>query len=203
MKTAITAVTLSLLSVLVVAPVSAGTVLYSNGPVDSTIDGWAINFDESVSDSFTVSQTAIVTGVLFGGWAFHGDTLDSVQWLIGTAPFADDSGTGSSSVSQSYLTTNIEGFDVNLDSFDLASPVTLAPGTYYLTLENAAGTDGDPFYWDENDGPSIAFDSTYGSIGSESFSILTTPEPNLGCVVALFMIGLAYAVRYRNKPVGH
>ena len=47
-------------------------------------------------------------------------------------------------------------------------------------------SDGDPVYWDENSGPSIASNNEVGTVPSESFTVLgsagtsttgTTPEP--------------------------
>ena len=39
---------------LAAAPATADT-LYDNGPYNGTTDAWAINFGQSVSDSFTLS----------------------------------------------------------------------------------------------------------------------------------------------------
>ncbi len=58
----------------------------------------------------------------------------------------------------------------------------LDPGTYWLTLQNALSTQGNPIYWDENSGPSLAQENSLGTIPSESFSIQGTfcvpvPQP--------------------------
>jgi hypothetical protein len=198
MKTITVTVSLSLILVLSGGAAKAGT-LYSNGAVNGTIDAYAINFGDAVSDSFTLSQTATVYGVQFGLWAFPGDTLGTVDWSIGTSQFASDSGSGTSAVSQNFLFSNTTyGFDIDEASFELTSPLTLNAGTYYLTLQNADGTNGDPFYWDESDGPSLAFssDPTLGAIGSESFTVLS-PEPTLWYAVPLVTIGLIRAARRR------
>ena len=57
--------------------------------------------------------------------------------------------------------------------------VSLGAGTYYLNLQNAVTSQGNPLYWDENDGagcnspgcPSLADQNSVGSIGSETFDI--------------------------------
>ena len=84
---------------------------------------------------------------------------------------------------------------------------TLNAGTYWLNLQNAVSADGNPVYWDSNDGagchslgcPSEAVDSSVGTIPSEAFTILgsqsgtgTTPEPIQSC--AIFASGSALGV---------
>ena len=48
----------------------------------------------------------------------------------------------------------------------------LNAGTYWVNLQNAVVNTGDPVYWDENSGPSLASESSVGTIPSESFTIL-------------------------------
>ncbi len=96
-------------------------------------------------------------------------------------------------------------------------------GTYYLTLQNAVVTNGDPAYWDENDGPSAAFqdfnsgpyytlannDLAAGGVcangqatctGSETFDIngagAGTPEPATGILIGS---GIFLAAMLRRK----
>jgi PEP-CTERM motif len=76
-----------------------------------------------------------------------------------------------------------------------------------VTLSNACSTSGcsvsNPIYWDENSGPSTAYENTLGSIPSEAFTITTcsgcvcdakgpdcgqTPEP--GTTTLLFGSGI-------------
>lgn len=63
--------------------------------------------------------------------------------------------------------------------------ITLAPGAYWVNLENAVVNDGDPAFWDQNSGRSLASNDEKGAIPSESFTVLgsagtgtgaTTPE---------------------------
>ena len=139
--------------------------MYTNGPINGTINAWTINFGFAVEDLFTLSTTTTVTGVTFGGWTDPGDVITSVDWGIAATPdsFADD---GTAAVTTRPYFGQSYGYDIYTYSFSI-SPTSLAAGTYYLTLQNAVATNGDPAYWDENDGPSTALENTVGSIGSE------------------------------------
>ena len=75
----------------------------------------------------------------------------------------------------------------------------LGPGTYYLSFQNGVTTGGSDsaLYWDENNGPSVAYENTIGNLAdgsgsnSESFQILgdsSAPEP---ASTAMFLSGLA------------
>jgi PEP-CTERM motif len=178
---------------------SRGEVLYDEGPVSGGVNAWTINFDYAVADSFTLSQTSIVTGVNFGVWSLPGDTISTVDWAITPAAntFAD---MGTAAVSTSYLYTNGYGYAVSWDSFSIPGQ-NLAAGTYWLVLQNAAVTNGDPIYWDENDGLSLAYENTYGQIGSESFQVLGTaaPEPSTWAMMLIGFSGLGLAGYSRFK----
>jgi hypothetical protein len=60
---------------------------------------------------------------------------------------------------------------------------------------------GDPVYWDESSGPSMALDSGLGTIPSESFTILgnattgTTPEQSSFLLLASGIVGVAGLIR--------
>jgi hypothetical protein len=65
-------------------PTSA-QVLYENGPINGTVDGWAIVSGYLcclVTDSFALAADSTVTGFQFGAWEFPGDTMTSVDWSI-------------------------------------------------------------------------------------------------------------------------
>jgi len=74
--------------------------------------------------------------------------------------------------------TNNFGFDVCTLSASWPG-LSMAGGTYWITLDNAAVTSGDPVYWDENSGagcggsgcPSSAQENTVGTIPSEAFTL--------------------------------
>ena len=110
---------------------------------------------------------------------------------------------------QSGCSANQYGYNVCVETGAFTGP-TLGNGTYWLNLQNAVVNDGDPIYWDENDGigcnspgcPSMALGNNcintpgYQCIGSESFTLTgnnqaTVPEP--GSMV-LFGSGLLSVV---------
>ena len=76
--------------------------------------------------------------------------------------------------------------------------------SYWLNLQNATTSQGNPLYWDENDGKSLASENTIGSIGSEAFDIIgggstttttTTPEPSSIMLLGSGILGVAGVLR--------
>jgi hypothetical protein len=136
--------------------------LYSDGPINGTVAGWTINQGFQVEDSFTLSSASTLTGVTFGNWLFYGDSASSVDWaIVGSEESqipvcAGCSGTASLTAGTTF--DNGEGYDVVDQSFSFAS-LGLAPGTYWLELQNEVVSNGDPGYWDMNGGPSSIWDS--------------------------------------------
>ena len=151
-------------------PASAQT-LYSNGPINGQVDSWTINYGYGVANSFFLSGTFTLAGVEFGGWTEPGDTITGVDWSIVTGtPFTSQTTLFSVTdvaVSDKLLYNNDVGYDVGLDSFSLGD-ISLGPGTYYLELQNAVVTGGDPGFWDMNNGPSTAYDSAWGLTSNPS-----------------------------------
>jgi VPDSG-CTERM motif len=101
-----------------------------------------------------------------------------------------------------FLYQNGHGFDIYQSVFNISGPV--GPGTYYFTLGNGTTSNGNvSFYWDENAGPSTAYQTdqtnTY-QIPSESFQIFgTNSVPDAGFSVMLLGIGLAGVGWMRRK----
>jgi hypothetical protein len=190
-------------------PASAQQTLYENGPINGQTDAWTLNFGFFVDDTFEISEgSARVTGMAFGVWLSPGDVLQSVELTITSEPgygtFYFD-GVVTPTASGCFL--NSYSYDVCNETVSFDGP-TLNNGTYWVNLENAVATNGDPVYWDENSGigcsspgcPSSATESgNEGSIPSESFTILgttqtgtgTTPEP---ASLMLFGSGAAAAL---------
>ena len=176
-------------------------VLYSNGPINGTINSWNIT-DFQVSDSFTLTKTSVVTEMTFGAWLDSGSPLLSVDWGISSSPFADD---GSSAPSSSF---HVFGTEADSETISIG-PLKLAPGLYYITLSHAVQSDGTAVFWDENDGPSSAGLATpSGTIlpgdpaGSESFQILgntAVPEPATWAMMLLGLLGVGALQRSRCK----
>jgi hypothetical protein len=149
-----------LLAVGLAIPSSAGQ-LYSNGPVNGTIEAWTISNGYAVSDSFVPSGSPM-TGVSFGAWLISGDTLSSLYWEVlsgGPDPSAGVTILGSgtaSSFATSLVTTN-GGYNVYQETFSVPSVTLTAGNTYWLELQSASTAEGYAVYWDENDGPSQAW----------------------------------------------
>jgi hypothetical protein len=193
---------------LMALPASAG-IVYSNtpgrnapSPYDGNTDAWTINFGFSVSDSFTLTSATILSGVDIWTWEFPSDSVTQVDWAIGTDFFLSNSGSGTASVTNSVIATNDFGYDIDKVSFSF-TPVSLAAGTYYLTLQNATHPSGNPVYWDENGGPSSAQENAVGTIPSEAFDLVSgstgTPEPGamalVGCGILLLGGGIRRKLR--------
>ena len=171
-------------------PAVAQQTLYENGPINGNQDAFTINFGFLVSDSFTISSgNSVVNGVSFGAWLEPGDTLESAEATLssqslggGTVYFDGSVNFTASNCFQSAL-----GFNICQEAGSF-SATNLSNGTYWLTLQNAVTSQGDPVYWDENSGvgcqsdgcPSQAQSGGVGTIPSESFSILGTTQTGTG-----------------------
>jgi len=164
--------------ILAVATAMADT-LYSNGPYNGTTDAWTINFGFSVSDSFTTPINSTITGFDFVYWdASSTDLLTTVDMSIGSTPFGNDIFSGTlSGGTNTFLGTNQYGYNLY---FVIQTTGRATGGTAaYVTLSNARTTSGcstNPIYWDENSGPSTAYENTLGSIPSEAFTLTGTPR---------------------------
>ena len=147
--------------------------IYDNGPTNGNTDAWTINFGYVVSDSFNVANdNTSVTGMTFAAWLLPGDTLGSAEVSItssenGGTSYFDQTVT----FSPGACTANDYGYNVCNETTSFTGP-TLNAGTYWVNLQNASVSSGDPVYWDENSGPSSAYESSIGTIPSESFTIL-------------------------------
>jgi len=179
---------------LFVIPTAAQTI-YSNGPTNGNTDAWPINYGFIVSDTFSVASYGTeISGVEFAMWlypgSYHGpcahcasggDRLTSAELSITSG---ENSGTTFFdqvvSFTQTGCVVNSYGFNICMDSTSFHGP-SLNAGTYWLNLQNASVPNGDPVYWDENSGPSLASENTVGSIPSESFTILGYDTCICGC----------------------
>jgi hypothetical protein len=145
-----------------------------------------------VSDSFTLTGVATITSFQFNTWMYTGDVLNSAEVSFTSSEFGGTTYFDQTlNFVQGNCVLNAYGFDACLETAALNGP-TLNAGTYWVTLQNASVSNGDPVYWDENSGkdcsspgcPSLASESEFGTIPSEWFTILghsgagTTPEPS-------------------------
>jgi hypothetical protein len=183
------------------ATLNASTVVYDNGAINGTIDAYNIATNISgyiVSDSFTLSATTTLTGADAGLWVYPGDTPSSLTWSIGTSFFDTSLGTGTETPSNTYWGSGFDYYPIYDSTFSLPS-VTLAAGTYYLTLSGATA-ENSYLYWDETDGPSSA-EQNGNAIGSESFRLYTggatVPEPASFGLIGMGLLGMAAVLRRR------
>ncbi len=127
---------LSLLALCLIAVPAMAQTVYSNGPINGTLDAWTINFGFVVSDTFATNG-GLVNGLSFGVWADPGDVLLHVEVQITSA---EDGGTLFSdqvvNITQSGCSGNQYAFNVCTETGSL-SPVNLAAGTYWINLDNA------------------------------------------------------------------
>jgi PEP-CTERM motif len=194
---------LSLLTVcclmLAIAPAMADT--YSNGPYNGTNDAWTINFGFTVSDSFTLTPGLNFSEFHFVYWdASSSDLLTTADLQLGTTSFGGS--TTTVAFTNAFLGTNQYGY--NLFQADATGLNIWAGGAGYATLGNACSTSGcsvsNPIYWDENSGPSTAYENQVGSIPSETFTLSgeragTTPEPSSIMLFGSGILGLAGVLR--------
>lgn len=184
-------------------PAIAQTDIYDNGPTNGTVDAWTINYGFIMSDSFIVpAGGANISGLSFAAWLFPGDTLQSVN--IGVSQYELGSNYFDQQVNftQSGCALNQYGYNVCTETASFAA-FHLNAGSYWINLSNAVDTAGEPVYWDENDGPSYASETSTGTDPSESFTILgstssstgTTPEPGSLMLFATGFLGIGDVLR--------
>ena len=97
-----------------------------------------------------------------------------------TSPFGSGIASGTVPLQSTFLYSNQYGYDIDLETASNLY-ISLNPGAYWLTLQNAVTTQGEPLYWDENSGPSQAQESSLGTIPSESFQIIGNSSSTTGC----------------------
>jgi hypothetical protein len=175
-------------------------------------DAWNIT-TFGVTDSFSLSADATVTGFTIAIWMSSPDTVTSLNWYFTSAPFGPILASGSGpATTEAFIETNTfgGGYPVYSEAFDIGAGVALTAGiTYWLQIDTAASGTSQQVYWDQSDGPSSAVQTTTGPLpagqackglctGSESFELLGTSTPEPG-TVAMLGAGLAAIVGLRKR----
>lgn len=167
-----------------------------------------------VSDTFNVGGAlcagsgCTITGFSLGLWVYNGDVPFSVDWSVTSSEFGGTVyGTGTATLTNAFQFNNNFQTGVCCDIYEAMASVTpfsLAAGTYWFNLENGTTTNGDPLFWDENSGPSLASENTLGTIPSEDPDFFgysnggsTVPEPGSALLFASGVLGLAALLRRR------
>jgi hypothetical protein len=206
-RTALLALLTILCLMLAVAPALANTV-YDNGPYNGTADAWTINFGFAVSDSFTLSAGNVDTFHFVYWDASSSDLLTTADLQLGTTSFGGS--TTTVAFSNTFLGTNQYGYNLYQADASLLS-VPWAGGAGFATLGNACSTSGcsvsNPIYWDENSGPSTAYENTIGSIPSEAFTLTGSSGPPPGDTpdassIMLFGSGIFGLVAVLRRKLG-
>ena len=170
-------VCLAVLCLALTVPAAADNIAYSNGSLNGQYHAWPINSGSVISDSFTLHSAfgglvIRVTGFQFWVWTLPGDSPNTVTWSITSQPNGGTIYASRTAQLASYFVwTNRLGYSVYRVNIPPMPTVNLPPGTYWLNLTNGTTTQRRIMYWDENDGPSQAFQNTVTPIGSESFLV--------------------------------
>jgi hypothetical protein len=167
------------LCLLGVVPAFADAIRYFNGPLDGNTEGIDIS-SGVVSDSFDVWSDATMTGFDFASWNEASKVISTVDWEVGTAPFASDVDSGTAAVFSVFDFHNGWDWDVDTNAVSGLNVWVEAGSTYWLTLTGASTL----ALWDRNGGPSGAYDQSITSpIASETFDVTgAVPARELGTI---------------------
>lgn len=188
-----------------VAPAFATTVLYTNGPVNDWIAAWSFSgiYGHEVADSFVLSGAATVGAFEAGLWA--DDTPTTVDWeiLTGGPDWLGETvvSSGSATWFNAYSGFVDRRFTVYTSKVGGLN-VSLGAGTYWLELLKGQTSEGHEVFWNESDGPSLAYQNVTGPIPSEAFTIYAAPVLGIPESSTLAMFGsgvIALASILRRK----
>lgn len=199
MRSVLSLAAIGILASLTAGSMEAATLLYDNTnnfTNELDVDARTINFGYSVADSFTLSSASTVQSVNFWLWETAGsasDDLESVQWSIITATSNTDPLSGGTVLASgtadgpgTFVETNGDGYNIYEESFS-TSVALAASTTYWLILQGAVTNSGNPIYWDQSDGPSVAYQAS-GGVDTALFNC-GNPSANTSCSQSFEIFG--------------
>ena len=153
-------------------PALSQNVLYDNGP-DADVGYYHINFGSSVTNSFSLSRSATITGVTLTIYAVDDRNYpEYLKWSITTEPYGGElKGQGFAPLSRlqaPYLTRFLLfAYKVGLPISNLSLPA----GTYYLQLQDVVTRwDTWAFWAQTGDGTSQAYYEAFAPNGAGPIS---------------------------------
>jgi hypothetical protein len=181
---------------LLMASSAAGAVLYSNGACDCETSAVEIGSGFYVANSFTLTEESSIDQINFTSWASLSNAITGIDWaILGASP--EDGGevllAGAATVDFTSGYLNSQNFGVYQSYFRPRGTRRVAAGTYWLQLGNATLSFGGRGYWDQNNGPSLAYSSALGQVGSEAFEIIGGPGIPEPSTWALMILGFGTA----------
>jgi len=175
-----------------------GVVYDNTGPGTYTTNAWSV-FDigggaYTVTDTFTLPTLAVIQDADFYLWFLPGDALTSINWAITSPAYEAPIASGTAAGGPNTQVATAFGYYPVLEETVAIPSVYLGPGTYYFQLSEGLDAYDNNVWWDESDGPSIAYETGgYGSIPSETFQMVGTPTPEPSSFVLLGSALLALA----------